>query len=161
MGREIVIGIDPGAKGYACVYHARLNEYTHIALTDDARLKAMLHSVRDANAVACIERVRALKGAGSNTTFSFGYNCGWIHGVLDAYGIPTVTVTPQKWQREMWESTDRVTVDGKVHTKKTSERAAKRLHPTLDFRRTEKCTKPDDNKVDATLICDYAKRKNL
>ena len=159
--REIVIGIDPGAKGFACVYHARLNDFTFIALENTSHLKAMLRSVSSVDVVACVENVSALKGASSTTTFSFGYNVGWVHGLLDAYEIPTVNVTPHKWQREMWEAGDKVTIDGKLHTKKTSERAARRLHPALDFRKNDKCTKADDNKVDAALICDYARRLNL
>ena len=47
-----------------------------------------------------------------------------------------------------------------VNTKATSINAAKRLFPELDFRRTEKCDNIDDNKVDATLICEYLRRKN-
>jgi hypothetical protein len=39
--------------------------------------------------------------------------------------------------------------------------AAKRLFPNIDFRRTTKCKNLDDNKVDATLMCEYARRKNL
>ena len=48
-----------------------------------------------------------------------------------------------------------------VNTKETSMNAAKRLFPNIDFRRTTKCKNLDDNKVDATLMCEYARRKNL
>ena len=48
-----------------------------------------------------------------------------------------------------------------VNTKATSINAAKRLFPELDFRRTNRCNNIDDNKVDATLICEYLRRKNL
>ena len=159
--REIIIGIDPGAKGFACVYHARLNCFSWYPLDDIEGLRQMLSSMTGTDCVACIEHVGALKGAGSTTTFQFGRNVGTVIGMLTAYGIAYCEVTPQKWQREMWEPQDRVSVEGKVHTKMTSIRAARRLHPDCDFRRTPKCIKPDDNKVDATLICDYAKRKNL
>lgn len=159
--REIIIGIDPGAKGFACVYHTRLNEFTWYPLEDIGAVREMLRGVADVDTVACVEHVGALKGAGSTTTFQFGRNVGTIIGMLMAYGIPYCEVTPQRWQKEMWEPQDKVTIDSKVNTKQTSIRCARRLHPDCDFRRTPKCTKPDDNKVDATLICDYAKRKNL
>ena len=46
-------------------------------------------------------------------------------------------------------------------TKATSMNAAKRLFPDIDFRRNTSCRNLDDNKVDATLICEYGRRKNL
>ena len=60
-----------------------------------------------------------------------------------------------------------VTIKGKkvskkdVNTKQTSINCAKRLFPTLDFRKNEKCKKIDDNKVDSVLMAEFARRKNL
>ena len=159
--REIVIGIDPGEKGFACVWHERLKMFSWYPLSDMEALRAMLDSMRGSDAVVCMEHVGAIKGSSSSTTFKFGRNVGTIAGMVMAYGLPLCEVTPQRWQREMWEPQDRVSVEGKVHTKMTSIRAARRLHPGIDFRRSDKCAKPDDNKVDATLICDYARRMNL
>lgn len=48
-----------------------------------------------------------------------------------------------------------------VNTKKTSMNAAKRIFPNVDFRKNERCKKPDDNKIDSLLIAEYARRKNL
>ena len=48
-----------------------------------------------------------------------------------------------------------------VSTKNTSINAAKRLFPSLDLRKSTKCKNIDDNKVDALLMSEYARRKNL
>lgn len=159
--REIVIGIDPGSKGVMACYHAILNEYSFINLEDTDAVAIALNAFAHGNAVVCIEHVKALHGAGSTSTFQFGRSVGFILGMVTAFGIPICEVSPQRWQKEMWEPQDKVVIEGKVNTKQTSMRCAKRLHPTLDFRRTDKCKKLDDNRVDATLICDYAIRKNL
>jgi hypothetical protein len=61
----------------------------------------------------------------------------------------------------------KITIKGKetirkeVDTKNTSYNAARRLFPNIDFRKSERCKSFDDNKVDATLIAEYARRKNL
>lgn len=159
--RDIVIGIDPGSKGVMACYHTMLNEYTFVNLEDTDAVAIALNAFGHSNAVVCIEHVKALHGAGSTSTFQFGRSVGFILGMVTAFGIPICEVSPQRWQKEMWEPQDKVSVEGKVHTKMTSIRAARRLHPGIDFRRSDKCAKPDDNKVDATLICDYARRMNL
>ena len=42
--------------------------------------------------------------------------------------------------------------------KATSELAARRLFPEIDFKRNERCRVSDDNKIDALLLCEYCKR---
>lgn len=87
--------------------------------------------------------------------------------------IPYHLVQPKVWQKEMWDNKDLVvayktivkkdkTITKKeVNTKQTSLNAAKRIFPNIDFRKTERCKNPDDNKVDSLLIAEYARRKNL
>lgn len=161
MARDIVIGIDPGSKGYMAIYYRHLNEYTFIPLEETKEVRMKLNSFFGLNCVVCIEHVKALHGAGSTSTFQFGKSVGFITGLVSAFELPLCEVTPKRWQTEMWEAQDKVTINSKLHTKQTSLRCAKRLHPNIDFRRNEKCSKPDDNKADAVLICDFAIRKNL
>ena len=79
-----------------------------------------------------------------------------VIGVVQAIGIPYELVAPTKWQKEIITAADK-----SESTKKTSLNAAVRLHPNMDFRKSSLARNFDDNKVDATLICDYARRKNL
>lgn len=158
--REAYIGIDPGAKGYLVAYDARDKGYWKVPLASDELLD-VLTRFAELDCIAVIEKVGAMPGQGRSSIFTFGFSAGRIVGILEAMGIPYTHVTPQKWQKEMWDSGDKVVIGGKVDNKKTSHQAAKRLHPGMSFRRTEKCKTFDDNMVDATLLCDYAIRKNL
>ena len=97
-----------------------------------------------------------MPGQGVSSCFTFGMGFGMVIGVVQAIGIPYELVTPTKWQREMVSAADK-----SESTKKTSLNAAVRLHPNMDFRKSRLARNFDDNKVDATLICDYARRKNL
>lgn len=160
--RNIYIGIDPGAKGFACFYYTATDTYSHVSLSDTDELRTELEAAKVVgNVMAVVENVHALPKQGLSSTFKFGYNVGLSVGMLIALGIPYSMVIPSKWQKEIWEPADKVTAGAKVLTKDTSFRAAKRLHPGMNFRRTERCRNFDDNMVDATLICDYARRANL
>ena len=125
------------------------------------------------NLVCVIEDVHAIGNSAAKSTFTFGFNKGYLVGLLAANKIPYVLVQPKTWQKEMWLNSDmvvnykKVTIKGKevtkkeVDTKNTSINAAKRLFPQIDFRKSERCKNLDDNKVDATLMSEYARRKNL
>lgn len=154
------IGVDPGAKGYLCAIISD-GSYLYAPLADNVELRKLLDFIVKLHeeVIAVVENVHALPRQGLSSTFTFGYNVGWITGALWGFGIPTCSVSPNKWQKEMWDSRDKVSTNGKADPKKTSLNAAARLHPTFDFRRTERSKKPDDNIIDATLIADYAKRK--
>lgn len=156
------IGVDPGQKGYLCAIFAN-GEYHYAPLADNVELRKLLHDIvlSHKEVIAVVENVHALPRQGLSSTFTFGYNVGWINGALWGFGIPTCSVTPNKWQKEMWDSRDKVQTNGKTDPKKTSLKAAMRLHPNFDFRRTERSKNADDNIVDATLIADYGKRMNL
>jgi hypothetical protein len=152
--REFYIGIDPGKQGFACI--SGPDGLRHIPLDDELAFVQAMWDLKDEDVLACVENVHAMPSQGRSSIFTFGVGLGTVLGILKALGIPYATVAPQKWQRAVWDSTDRAPT-----TKRQSYNAAKRLHPGTDFRRNTRCKTYDDNKVDATLICDYAKLKNL
>lgn len=175
MENKAYFSIDPGSKGFMCVQYNGTFEHYSIADNDLYQLSEIMSSIRTKynNLVCVIEDVHALHGSSASATFSFGFNKGYLIGLLAANHIPYVMVQPKEWQKEMWINSDmvvnykKVTIRGKettrkdVDTKNTSFNAAKRLFPDMDFRKTERCKKWDDNKVDATLMSEYARRKNL
>lgn len=169
MEGKAYIGIDPGAKGYiAVMYPNGTREYCSIADNDYHDIAVFLKNIKtiyEDKCVCCMESIHAIFGSSAKATFSFGEVFGVLQGLLIALEVPYHLVPPKTWQKEIWISQDKVykNVAGKkaIDNKATSINAARRLFPTEDFRRTSKCKNVDDNKCDATLICDYGRRKCL
>lgn len=169
------IGIDPGSQGFISVLHpSGEREYLSIRDNSPQGLAAFLsEKKRNCEDIFVImEEVHALFGSSASSTFSFGEINGLLKGILIALKIPFALVQPKEWQSCIWINQDKVFKTGKVNpktgkpsrvvdTKPTSINAARRLFPDIDFRRTPKCAKLDDNKVDSVLICEYARRNNL
>jgi len=176
MNNKCYLGIDPGSKGFMAYQFNGDWAYFSLIDHDVHQIADAIRHLKDkynSNIVCTIEDVHAVFGSSAKGTFSFGENKGMLLGILAAEKIPFVEVAPKDWQREMWTNGDKVykvkevrRKDKKVmqkltDTKSTSMNAAKRLFPDIDFRRTSACKTFDDNKVDATLICEYGRRKNL
>ena len=171
------LGVDPGKHGVIALQCGNTKEFYFISGMDCYMLADTFAEIRakHENISCVIEDVHALFNSAAKATFSFGENKGMLIGLLCANKIPFVLVQPKEWQREMWINADYVfdykqvknkrtgeTVNKKVvNTKKTSINAAKRLFPSLDLRKSTKCKNIDDNKVDALLMSEYARRKNL
>lgn len=159
--KDYYLGFDPGKKGYMCLYNANYSGYKHYPLFDGNRLNRDMLEVLEKlsktyTMMAVVEQVHSMPHQGVASTFSFGANYGMILGALEALGIPYTTVTPGKWQKCICEAVDKA-----PNTKQMHYNAARRLFPNMDFRRSERCKTYDDNKVDATLICEYGVRKQL
>lgn len=181
MEDKAYMGIDPGSQGFISVQYK--GEFSHFSIesNDLYQLSKIMADLRSkyANIVCVIEDVHAVFGSAATATFSFGFNKGYLIGLLAANNIPYVLEAPKTWQKEIWGNSDivmkytKVKIKDKktgnpieiskqaIDTKQTSINSAKRLFPNMDFRRTDRCSKIDDNKVDATLMCEYARRKNL
>ena len=170
------LGIDVGSKGVRALQKGTLKEFYFISQLDCYQLSETFAKIREENPdIACvIEDVHAIFGSAAKATFAFGENKGMLIGLLCANKIPFTLIQPKTWQSEIWTNADKeydykvvkdkhgVYVNKKsVNTKKTSINAAKRLFPNEDFRRSPKCKNIDDNKVDALLMSEYARRKNL
>lgn len=175
MNNKCYIGIDPGARGMIVTQYK--GEFKHYSIADNDlyQLANIMAEIRQKypNIICVMEQIHALYGSSAKATFSFGEIFGKLQALLAANKIPFVLVPPKTWQKEIWTNSDlvvtykSVTIRGKVTTKKevntkaTSINAAKRLFPTMDFRRTDRCKNIDDNLVDAVLMSEYARRKNL
>lgn len=175
MNEKLYIGIDVGAKGFISMQ--KNGVWRHFSIEDNDLYQLsdiMLRARLDNDSIVCvIEDVHAIFGSSAKATFQFGFNKGYLIGLLTANQIPYVLVQPKEWQREMWGNSDMVVnyktvnIKGKettrkeVNTKQTSINACKRLFPNLDLRKSERSKKIDDNKVDSILMSEYARRKNL
>ncbi len=175
MEQRFYIGIDPGSKGFLALYGGDIMKFYSIEDNDFYKIGDILGEIKEqhTNVVCVMEEVHSIFGSAAKSTFSFGEINGLLKGLLIANKIPYHLVPPKKWQSEIWENKDLVvtykdvTIKGKVvkkkevNTKQTSINAAKRIFPNVDFRKTERCKKVDDNKVDSILIAEYGRRKNL
>lgn len=144
------IGIDPGAKGAFSIIKDDGTIISHSFEEDtfDTFISAM-DELEHQNCICCLERVTAMPGQGVTSMFNFGQNFGFIQGVLRAYHIPFELVRPQKWKKEF----------GITKDKNTSIEVCKRLFPSVDLKRTERCRKDDDGIAESILMAAYAKRK--
>lgn len=175
MSNKCYMAIDPGSKGFIVTQCNGEFSFYSIEDNDLYQLSEIMAKIRNtySNLVCVIEDVHSVFGSSAKSTFNFGFNKGYLIGLLAANKIPYVLVQPKTWQKEIWTNPDmvvnykKVTIKGKeitkkeVDTKNTSINAAKRLFPHIDFRKSERCKNLDDNKVDATLMSEYARRKNL
>ena len=175
MNDKCYIGIDPGSRGFISVQYNGEFSFYSIEDNDLYQLSEIMANIRNtySNIVCVIEQIHAIFGSSAKATFSFGEIYGQLQALLIANKIPYVLIQPKTWQKEMWQNADMVvnykkvvlkgkeTIRKEVDTKNTSINAAKRLFPHIDFRKSERCKKLDDNKVDATLMSEYARRKNL
>ena len=78
-----------------------------------------------------------------------------IRATLEMCNLRWHRITPQKWQKEMipgCKSGD---------TKPRALELAKRLWPEETFLASQRCKKPHDGIVDAALLAEYARIKNL
>ena len=166
MSNKCYMAIDPGSKGFIVTQCNGEFSFYSIEDNDLYQLSEIMAKIRNtySNLVCVIEDVHSVFGSSAKSTFNFGFNKGYLIGLLAANKIPYVLVQPKTWQKEIWTNPDmvvnykKVTIKGKeitkkeVDTKNTSINAAKRLFPHIDFRKSERCKNLDDNKVDATLM---------
>lgn len=175
MEQRIYLGIDVGSKGFLTLHLGNEFEFISIEDNDYYKLSSIMQElkIQYPNVVCVMEDVHALFGSSAKSTFSFGEINGLLKGLLISNNIPYHLVPPKKWQNEIWQHSDievsykkiikkdKEVLQNKINTKQTSINAAKRLFPNVDFRRTDRCKKIDDNKVDSLLIAEYGRRKNL
>ena len=169
------IGIDVGSKGFISMQVDGKWSHFSIADNDLYQLSKIMLDIRlKYENIACvIEDVKPIFGSSAKATFQFGFNKGYLIGLLAASKIPYTLVPPKEWQKNIWTNADMVVsyktiiVKNKevrkkeVNTKETSINACKRLFPMVDLRKSSRSKKPDDNKVDSMLLCEYGRRKNF
>lgn len=177
MQNKLYVGIDVGSKGFIS---SQIDGQWNFLSIEDSNQKQISEHIQDikstnplSQVVCVIEDVHSVFGSSAKSTFNFGFNKGFLIGLLTAHKIPYVLVAPKEWQKEIWTNSDMayetklVVKNGKqisqkkVKTKETSFNACIRLFPELDLRKSSRCKNADDNKVDSILMSEYARRKNL
>ena len=112
MARENYIGIDPGKKGFACIYNGYGYEHYPLFTTQktnqiNVELVERLRELSKQDTICVIESVHAMPGQGVSSCFTFGMGFGMVIGLAQAIGIPYELVAPTKWQKEIITAADK------------------------------------------------------
>ena len=147
----MILGIDPGLDGGIAIISGSEIELLETIPTEPKGgfIKRQVDAQKLSNilrvypiSVCYLERVASRPGQGVGSVFSFGDTYGAIRGVLGALNIPTYTIAPQTWKKEL-----------KISSKDDSLKAIKELYPLLKMR------KKDHNIAEALLLALYGKNE--
>lgn len=161
------IGIDVGKKGAICgVSEGKLVFKEIMPLISDedvdvVRLRQIVTSVRNADGVHVVmEKFGGWFGYNKSAVASVARQAGFIEATLILCGIAHTRISPQSWQKIMFEGTKVLrNKDGQRETKKMAFLSANRLFPGEQFLPTARYSKPHDGLVDAALLGLFGERK--
>ena len=100
--RNKIIAIDPGNNGGITIYSAedkRVIESIKMPATPQELLNLL--RIYSFNSICYLEKVQGLPGMSGGGMFTFGRGYGHLEMALLCCKIPTMSVTPQKWQKEL------------------------------------------------------------
>lgn len=97
-----IIGIDPGKSGGITVYSVDEGKVIECIKMLATPLDVYnFFNIYKNNSICYLEKVQGLPGMGGASMFTFGRGYGHLEMALLALKIPTVSVTPQKWQKAL------------------------------------------------------------
>ena len=97
-----IIAIDPGNNGGITIYSVedkRVIESIKMPPTPQELLNLL--RIYSFNSICYLEKVQGLPGMSGGGMFTFGRGYGHLEMALLCCKIPTMSVTPQKWQKEL------------------------------------------------------------
>jgi hypothetical protein len=108
------------------------------------------------------EKLGVIFGSSKATAYSMGKQSGIIETACICLGVPYTAVKAIEWQKDMFTGvTEAKKSNGKRDTKAMALTACKRIFPGVELTMSDKATVPHDGYVDALLMAEWAKRKNL
>lgn len=171
-----IIGIDPGKHGgIVAIYEdGKIDKFFIPKIENEIDVRQLQEIFftlyRNDKTFVIIEKVHSVYGSSASATFSFGYVCGLLEGFIVGNNFRYVMIPPKEWQKEIFIGINPIYKPSKkkgkgtLETKKMSEIVYKRLFPNVDLYITEngnKSKKVHDGLVDALLLAEYGRRKNL
>ena len=94
----MIIGIDPGRSGAVAIWSGGIDKVIKCP-SNSKEMADVIKSVSNENVIAYVERVWARPSNATRAAFTFGVNYGEWLGILAAFDIKTVLVTPQTWMK--------------------------------------------------------------
>lgn len=174
---KIIIAVDIGKKG-AIVARPAVSEGESVVILskempmisdelDYNNLCAILKKYQSKDVIVIFEKLGVIFGTSKTTAFSMGHQAGALEMACIALGMPYYKVSPKVWQKEMFQSVNVITKKSKsgksnvTDTKATALLVAKQLFPDIKLTFGDRATRPHDGLVDALLMSEFARRKNL
>ena len=96
-----ILAIDPGMSGGLAHYDNGRVTLEPMPATDGDIRDVMINYLSQSD-VVYIEKVGGYvggKGAPGSAMFNFGYNVGYLHGLIASMNLRMIEVTPQRWQK--------------------------------------------------------------
>ena len=96
-----ILAIDPGASG-GIAHFANGRVIVEPMPDTDGDIRGVLINWLAQSDVVYIEKVGGYvggKGAPGSAMFNFGYNVGFLHGLIASMNLRMIEVTPQRWQK--------------------------------------------------------------
>lgn len=145
---EKIIAIDPGKSGGIAVFSTKKEKIIELVKMPDSPQDLLsFFEKHKEDSICYLEKVGGLPGMGGSSMFNFGRGVGHLEMALISIQIPTVEVTPQKWQKALQLGTK--TGGTKVEWKNKLKIKAQKLYPYVG-----KITLATS---DALLILEYAR----
>jgi hypothetical protein len=170
---KIYIGIDIGKMGAIAVIHrGQITTYpmpkikTELDYVELCDLMSNLSSEKG-HPYVIFEKLGVIFGTSKATAFSMGEQSGAVEMSCICQAIPYTKVRAADWQKEMFQGLDQITKPSSTGKKEVRDTkamalvAVKRIFPTLKLTFGDRATKPHDGLIDAVLMAEYARRKNL
>jgi hypothetical protein len=170
---KTIIAIDIGKHGSIVIRKPGFNMDTFHPMPmvkdelDYKEVYGLLANEIGTECVVIFEKLGVIFGTSKATAFSMGHQAGAVEMACIALMIPFHKITAKVWQKEMFQGTSLVTKKSKsgkstvTDTKATALIVAKQLFPQQKLTFGDKATKPHDGLIDALLMAEYAKRRNL
>lgn len=170
---KTIIAIDIGKHGAIVVRkpsYTRDEFFPMPMIKDELNYPALfgiLSAQSDEDTLVVFEKLGVIFGTSKATAFSMGYQCGAVEMACISLGLRYLKVHAKVWQKEMFQGVDLVKKKSKsgkstvTDTKATALIVTKQLFQSQKLTFGEVAKKPHDGLVDAILIAEYAKRKNL
>lgn len=158
---QLFAGVDPGKDGGIVLLdrNGQVTEKYKIPLVRSGKTKneydipGIVEIVRLNSArIFTLEKSQPMPMSGIVAQFHRGFSSGVWQGIFCALGIRYQLAHSRTWQKAMFADTNA------MDPKQASVIVAKRLWPTVDWRKSEKARNPDDGLTDAALIGMYGMR---
>lgn len=168
---KIYIGIDIGKNGAIVAITQGgiiVNPMPKIKTElDYHQLSSLIGMYADQNVHVVFEKLGVIFGSSKQTAFSMGEQAGAVEMSCICQDISYTKVRAVDWQKEMFQGLDQITKPSSTGKKEVRDTkamalvAVKRIFPTLKLTFGDRATKPHDGLIDAVLMAEYARRKNL